>query len=112
MASRIAEYFNDFIVFNSKIIIRTMGSIYIPVVHKVNKIDIEHALMPNDVCLKCLDIKNNEARENVRWLQDDLSPYKKSYMDVFKVLGSKKRWKIHNSYSSYLYKTLLPSLKK
>ena len=112
VASRIAEYFNDFIIYNSKIIIRTMGSIYIPATHKVDKINIKHALMPNDVCLKCLDIKNNEARENVHWLQNNLSPYKKSYMDVFKVFGSKKRWEIHNSYGSYLYETLLPSLKK
>ena len=102
VVSRIAEYFNDIVKYNTKLTFKTFGSIYIPEAKDVNKVDMHHYVFKDDICLRCLNKDRiNKSNNMITWL-DNKSPYKPTFGDKFRIFGAEKRWKIHNQYYEYM----------
>ena len=72
----------------------TAGSIYAPNIPRVI-----HLMFENDVALRCNGLNPNKDKYII-WLKH--SNYKNYKPKRYKLLGSGKEWKIHNSYFNYI----------
>ena len=109
VASVVAKKANkDSSLDKSKLKIVTLGSIYIPLVHEVDKINIFHIINKCDVAYKCNGIStptNNDEKfydkdHNIYWIQSKVCelPKSKSWG-----IGSRNEWNIHNDYIDVYY---------
>ncbi len=106
VASRVAELVNrepDISLYNKKLFVITLGSIYIPKKERLNRFhqNVFHNMICGDVATKCNKLKSpdwdsdDEGDAYIRW---DVCYSSQLALKESRMFGTKLQWQLHNRY--------------